>query len=265
METVQHQQSRHYADDYDYLRGSPHLRHRHLNSRLIDWITRTFESSTSPGTTVLELGAGDGSLTEPLLAQGFRVVATEMSKSSADRLEARFGGNEHFEVVYDPKGDLRALEGRQFDGLLFASVLHHIPDYLGTISHLLEGHLAPGGSLASIQDPLWYPRVPRSTRFVSEAFYLSWRLTQGELLRGLRTRLGRLGTGPGEAEPGDVVEYHVVRNGVDEQAIAESLAGRFLNVELETYWSSQGPVQQVIGERAGLRNTFAVLASGFRA
>jgi len=263
-EIVQAQQATHYARDYDYLKGSPHLRHSHLNARLVGWITHLFEQSIGPNGTVLEVGAGDGSLTEPLLAQGYRVVATEMSEASADRLESRFGGNERFEVIHDPEGDLLALEGRQFDALLFASVLHHIPDYLGVISRLLESHLVSGGSLASIQDPLWYSRASRPTRFATEASYLSWRLTQGDLLSGLRTRLRRLGAGPGEEEPGDVVEYHVVRNGVDEQAIAESLSERFRHVQIQTYWSSQGPVQQRLGERAGLRNTFAVLASGFR-
>lgn len=263
MDRIQEQQASHYASDFDYLKGSPHLRHRNLNTLLLGWIGEALGVATGPGNTVLEVGAGDGSLTEPLLALGYRVVATEMSADSAARLAARFGGNDRFEVIHDLDGQLSALEGRKFDALLFASVLHHIPDYLGTISRLLDSHLASDEALASIQDPLWYPRLSRTTRFASEASFLSWRLTQGDLLRGLKTRLGRLRGGPGGDRPGDVVEYHVVRHGVDEQAIAELLEGRFEDLRVETYWSSQGPVQNYVGEWVGLKNTFAVLASQF--
>jgi SAM-dependent methyltransferase len=263
MKPIQDQQSSHYKSDYDYVKGSPHLQHRDLNATLLGWMTETLGRSTRPGTTVLEVGAGDGSMTESILALGHQVVATEMSAASAARLASRFGGNDRFEVIHDPEGNFSALEGRQFDSLLFASVLHHIPDYLETISRLLDSHLTTGGALVSIQDPLWYARVGRPVRFATEASFISWRLTQGELLRGLKTRLRKLRGGPGEEEPGDVVEYHVVRDGVDEQAIAQLLGRRFANVRIETYWSSQGPLQQRIGKRLGLRNTFAVLASGF--
>ena len=60
----------------------------------------------------------------------------------------------------------------RFDLILYSSVLHHIPDYLGHIDAAAAGHLKPGGSLVSIQDPLWYPRVPKTSRSLTEAFYL---------------------------------------------------------------------------------------------
>jgi len=41
-EIVQEQQATHYARDYDYRKGSPHLRHSHLNARLVGWINHTF-------------------------------------------------------------------------------------------------------------------------------------------------------------------------------------------------------------------------------
>lgn len=214
--------------------------------------------------SVLEIGAGDGSVTERLLALGCTVTGTEMSQDSVDVLTGRFRKNDRFTAVHDPDGDLRVLGGSRFDIILYSSVLHHIPDYLGHISEALAEHLKPGGSLISIQDPLWYPRVPNSSRRLTEASYLTWRVGQGDLLRGLQTRFRRLMHGPSEEAPGDAVEYHVVRNGVDESAIVSSLESRFDSVELRRYWSSQGPAQQKLGERLGYSNTFAVFATGFR-
>ena len=46
-----------------------------------------------------------------------------------------------------------------------------------------------------------------------------------------------------DANPSDLVEYHVVREGCDEEAIAQVLDARF-DVEVFTYWSTQSPVLQ---------------------
>ena len=43
-----------------------------------------------PGDLVLDLGAGDGALTEPLRAAGARVLAVELHPGRAERLRTRF-------------------------------------------------------------------------------------------------------------------------------------------------------------------------------
>lgn len=232
---------------------------------LVGLITRAFEAieiDDSPH-RILEVGAGDGSLTGHLLDHGFEVTATEISEHSAKTLEAQYGMNADFSVVHDPDGNLSALGNRTFGGVLFASVLHHIPDYSSTLETMMKRHLEPGGSLVSVQDPLWYRRCSKVTRLISEFSYLSWRITQGNLMRGLSTRLRHIRGDLSEELPGDSVEYHVVRNGVDELAIKAQLCNRFDRVNITSYWSSQGATQQWIGDRLGLLNTFAISATGF--
>jgi SAM-dependent methyltransferase len=255
-------QSHHFGADYDYSKGSPHLRHRHLYERLVADIAATIEPIRTAGSPVevLEVGAGDGSVSERLLAMGCRVTATEMSPDSVAQMSSKFRGNENFTAVLDQEGDLDVLGDAEFDLILFASVLHHIPDYLSAIQIASDRHLRPHGSLVSIQDPPWYPRMKPRDRVISEAAFLSWRAAQGHLWRGLKTRLGRAVRGISEDAPGDTVEYHVVRNGVDEKRIETSLTGRFRDVRIEYYWSSQGHIQQRLGERFGLINTFALFA-----
>jgi SAM-dependent methyltransferase len=257
-------QSGHYGADYDYLEESPHLRHRHLYEFLNHGISEALAQvrERKPVPEVLEIGAGDGSVTERLLATGCSVTATEMSNDSVVRISERFGDNDRFRAVLDEAGNLAPLKGDRFDLVLFASVLHHIPDYLTAVREAVDDHLRKGGSLVSIQDPLWYPRMrPRDLR-ISNALFLSWRLGQGNIVRGLKTRTRRAFKGVSEVAPGDTVEYHMVRNGVDELAISELLAERFDRITVEPYWSTQGVTQQKIGERLGLLNTFAIFATG---
>ena len=63
--------------------------------------------------------------------------------------------------------------------------------------------------------------------------------------------------------PSDLVEYHVVRDGVDEEAILELLSANFDRAEVFGYWSTQAPLFQRLGEMAGLRTNFGVRATGF--
>ncbi len=255
-----------YDEDRDYASGSPHLEHPQLNRFLLKLIVTTAEAALERGlpAEILEIGGGDGAITEPLLARGLSVTSTEMSAASVARMKSRFGHNERFRAVHDPDGSLRALGNDRFSCVLFASVLHHIPDYLAALSASTAAHLRREGSLITIQDPLWYPRLPPSVRRASSGAYLSWRVLQGDLLRGLKTRLRRATRGYSDDEISDAVEYHVVRDGVDEQAIEHLLDPLFEEVEVHSYWSSQGGPQQRVGQLLRMRNTFAVVARGYR-
>jgi SAM-dependent methyltransferase len=255
-----------YDEHQDYAAGSPHLKHPRLKAFLLSLIFASIENATEAGLPpeILEVGGGDGSITEPLLANGLRVTSTEMSTTSIATMEARFRRNADFRAIHDGDGSLALLGETQFSCILFASVLHHIPDYLGTISHVLDRHLRPGGSLVTIQDPLWYSRMDKTARKASSAAYLTWRVTQGGLTRGVQTRFRRATRGLSEEEPGDAIEYHVVRDGVDERAIENSLKSRFDSASVYPYWSSQGTPQQKIGDRLHLANTFALCACGYR-
>jgi hypothetical protein len=65
-----------------------------------------------------------------------------------------------------------------------------------------------------------------------------------------------------ESNPSDMIEYHIVRDGVDEQAISDFLLSRFKDVRVIPYWSNQSERMQKLGQRFALENTFGVVASG---
>ncbi len=245
---------------HDYVDGSPHLMHARLNTWMRDVLNATVADLADRAgrpVRVLEVGAGHGPFTETLLAAGAEVVVTEMSAPSARHLADRFRHNPRVRVVHDPEGDL-AVHGR-VDLVVFMSVLHHIPDYLDALARAAAA-VAPGGAVVSFQDPLLYSRQGRSSRVVARAATLAWRATRGDLVRGLRTQARRLRGVYDENDPSDMSEYHCVRDGVDEQAVAALLAGWFADVRLEHYGSTQAGWAQALGRHRAPPNTFGVVA-----
>jgi hypothetical protein len=97
---------------------------------------------------------------------------------------------------------------------MFVSVLHHIPDYMSFLKKASQ-RITTGGALLTLQDPAWYSRH-RVAHHPEQAAYFGWRLTQGNYISGLRTRLRRMRGLIDEKNPSDMVEYHVIRNGMDD-------------------------------------------------
>lgn len=256
-------QESYYDEDVDYRVGSPHLSHWGLYERLVAIVRTCIGSLEGAGLEpdVLEIGAGHGGFTEPVLAAGCRVTAVEASRPSLHTLQHRYGTNPGFETIYDPDGSLEGVKGA-FSLVLIVAVLHHIPDYVSFLDRVTR-LLRPGGSLLTLQDPLWYSRLPRRAHLLNRGGYYVWRLGQGNARQAISTLSRRVRGVHDPTNPADMVEYHVVRDGVDERSVTELLRGRFESVELVPYWSNQLGVVQHLGERLRLANTFGVLATGY--
>jgi hypothetical protein len=254
-----------HASGHDYVKGSPHLRHPQLRGMIVARLQELVRASIqrTGDCRVLEIGAGHGTFTSTLVDAGAQVTVTEASAASAEHLEAAFAGTDRVRVIYDETGEQVLGLGETWDLAVIVSVLHHIPDYVGFLRKL-EPKIAEGGSIFTVQDPLYYPRRSKLSHRVSRGSYLLWRAFQGDYKRGVATRLRRLRGVYDEAEPSDLVEYHVVRQGCDEEAVRDALADHF-DVEVFTYWSSQGPLFQKAFEKTGLRSDFGVEATAHRA
>lgn len=248
---------------YDYVKGSPHLRHRALRTMVEDRLTSAVEATIARqgACHVLEIGAGHGTFTDCLLRAGAQVTVTEASAASAEVLAAKYADNDLVEVFYDETGEQMLASGRTFDAASCISLLHHIPNYVAFVDRLSDC-VAAHGWFFSVQDPLWYPRQPKRVHRTTRAAYLAWRLGQGNYGQGLRTRIRRLRGVYSDTEPSDLIEYHVVRDGVDEEALRTVLAAHFEDVEVFTYWSTQSPLLYRIGARTSMRSDFGILATG---
>lgn len=248
-----------HGEGHDYDKGSPHLRHATLRTMVEARLSGVVEEivEATGQCRVLEVGAGHGTFTRLLLEAGATVTVTEASSASAQHLRETFG--EKIEVIHDETGEGVLGSAREWDLAVMTAVLHHIPDYLAFLDRL-TGLLAPGGAIFTVADPLYYPRMPQRTHRTVRGMYLVWRVFQGDFRRGLATRWRRLRGVYDDTNPSDLVEYHVVRDGVDEESIRELLAPRFDDVEVFTYWASQAPVFQKWGERTSMVCDFGVVA-----
>lgn len=252
--------------EHDYRTRSPHLKHLQTYGMLVSNLRSVMaENETSTSSRhLLDVGAGDGAFVEPVLASGWSVTATEMSSSAVERLLQRYGTNKNFQVIYTNEDEPLPSFEQGFRVILYASVLHHIPDYLNATDQIISRHLEPGGSFLSFQDPIWYPSLTRRTYWFSKCAYYSWRLFQGNYRRGFNSIIRRLRGVYDVENLSDMAEYHVVRRGVNQDDLMKMLIDRFDEVTYLPYWSTQSSLCQRMGEQIGCKNVFGLVANGFK-
>lgn len=254
-----------YPEGFNYEVGSPHLKHARLRSRInVSLQQEVARLQASKGhCRVLEIGAGHGSFSGVLIDAGADLTITEMSRPSAAHLVRIFAGQPNVTVVLDNDGRWASETDQRFDLVVAISVLHHIPDYIGAVERYIE-MTNEGGSFLSWQDPAWYPRQSRAQLIAAQSAYFAWRLGQGHISRGLATRMRRLRGILDDSNASDMSEYHLMRNGVDDEALLALLRMQYERADLVRYWSTQaGPLQR-FGDYLALEGTFALAARGRR-
>ena len=115
----------------------------HLNSRISDkqfdkrfhtlcgaWVGGMISSSSR----VLEMGFGEGNVTEQLLAVGAEVEIIEGSELLVEQARSIYGSR--VLVHYDLFDDFRPAS--DFDFILATNVLEHVDDPIGTLSNILQ-------------------------------------------------------------------------------------------------------------------------------
>lgn len=246
----------------NYIDGAPHAKHsslRALYGRLVAQVY-DYAARRSPVPTVLDLGAGEGTATLPFLELGARVTAVDISTSQLDALLAKCGHHhDRLEVSCEDIGETLSRKSRAFDVIVANSFLHHVPDYLAMIREATS-LLTPQGQFFSFQDPLRYDSVGTFARAFSELAYLSWRVFKGDVLGGLRRRMRRARGIYLEDSVDDNAEYHVVRGGVDQNAISDLLNDLGFDCGILAYFSTQSRLFQPLGEALAVQNTFSVIA-----
>lgn len=246
----------------EYIDGAPHIKHASLRKLYGKLVVQIFDSATryTKIPKVLDLGAGEGSVTLPFLELGAKVVAVDISNSQLDALKTKcenFG--DMLEVRCEDINDTLKDKSEKYDIIVVNSFLHHVPDYLGMIREaatVLNRH----GQFFSFQDPFRYDSVGKVTMTFSTLAYFCWRVFKGDVIGGLMRRIRRSRGIYLEDSVHDNAEYHVTRNGVDQDAIRGLFEEQGFDCNIVLYFSTQSRLFQPIGAILSRKNTFAVLA-----
>jgi SAM-dependent methyltransferase len=240
---------------------SPHVKYASLRRLYGELTTDLYEHARkfSDVPAVLDLGAGEGSATLPFLELGARVVAVDVSASQLAELQRKCSKyQDRLEIRHlDIGAELR--KDQQFDIVVMSSCLHHIPDYLAAIGAGVDT-LRPTGQFFCFQDPIRYDTVPFFSHWFGKFAYISWRVFQGDFFGGLFRTIRRVRGVYRDDCDADNTEYHVVRNGVDQDAIVKMLSSRGFSCRIIRYFSTQGSLFQPIGSALGVENTFGIIA-----
>ena len=98
------------------------------------------------------------------------------------------------------------------------------------------------------------------TKVFSAFSFYSWRIFHGDVIEGVKRRMRRARGVYLDNCESDNAEYHVARNGVDQNAIAALFRQECFWYEIIPYFSNQSSLFQPLGSFLGLTNTFAVIA-----
>jgi len=244
-----------------YKETVPHLKYASLRRLFAELAADVFAHARkhSEVPTVLDLGAGEGSATLPFLELGARVVAVDVSASQLAELERKC--SPYKDRLRVRQGDINNVLriDEHYDILVITSCLHHIPDYISLIAAGVNA-LSETGQFFSFQDPIRYDTMSTFSNWFSKGAYFSWRAFQGDFFGGVFRTLRRARGVYLPECPDDNVEYHVVRNGVDQDKIAELLSARGFDCRIIRYFSTQGSLFQPLGSALGVENTFSIIA-----
>ena len=246
----------------EYIDGAPHIKHASLRTLYANLVVRVYDFAKEQKAvpSVLDQGAGEGSVTLPFLELGARVTAVDISSSQLNALRSRcdrFG--DRLEVRCEDIANTFVVKSDNYDIIVASSFLHHIPDYTGMIKKAIR-LLTARGQFFSFQDPLRYDSIGKFNMMVSTLSYFSWRLHKGDVVGGLKRRLRRRRGIYVEDSMYDNAEYHVTRNGVDQDAIFRLFREHGFDCRIIRYFSTQSRFFQPIGTALNAENTFAVIA-----
>jgi len=130
--------------------------------------------------SVLEVGAGIGNLTR-LIADGRRVVATDVDPRHVELLRRTFADDPHVSVAEFNLGSDSTVDlGGPFDSVVCLNVLEHIEDDAAALQRLQQ-QLRPGGRLVLI-----VPAIPALYGEMDRAIHHFRRYEQGEVAAKLR-------------------------------------------------------------------------------
>ncbi len=109
---------------------------------------------------VLDIGCGTGNLSLKFLKYGCKVTGVDVSRNMLDMLRKR-STSDSLELINTDVDSFLIRSGKKFDIICISSVLHHLPDYMHTLTNVLS--MLNNGIIYITHEPL--PKEPPSLFF----------------------------------------------------------------------------------------------------
>jgi len=247
----------------EYIDGAPHLKHASLRELYARLVVELFEEAKkyTDAPRVLDLGAGEGSVTLPMLELGAHVTAVDLSSEMLETLKKKCAKHgDRLTVRCEDIEQTLQKDVTQYDIVTANSFLHHVPDYQSMLRAVVP-RLSDHGQFFSFQDPLKYATLAPGTRSFDRLAFATWRIGKADAWNGLGRYLRRARGKFREDSPYDNAEYHVLRDGVDQDAIETLFRVQGFSCRIVSYFSTQSRIFQPIGTWLGFKNTFALIAA----
>ena len=119
-----------------YIDDAPHIKHSSLRRLFNDLLINVYDAASKHANppNVLDLGAGEGSVTLQFLELGAKVTAVDISEEQLTGLVTKCEKHrDRLTVCCQSVNDALQDTSEQFDIITLNSFLHHIPDYLSLI------------------------------------------------------------------------------------------------------------------------------------
>lgn len=100
----------------------------------------------APGKRACDLGCGTGNVTTKLLYAGYDITAVDLSGEMITQLNKKISGKKNLNTFCMNIDRFLREKQDKYDIIIIYAVLHHMPDYLNTISMALD-HLSDRGML----------------------------------------------------------------------------------------------------------------------
>lgn len=199
-----------------------HLYERWMLRRDLDALQALFPSERL---SILEVGAGTGRVTIPMLKRGWDVTALDVSKEMLKVCERKAQAitnlSGRLTTIVGTTDEAVGMKAGTFHAIAFSSVLHHIPNYLDTVEQLLP-LLQPRGCIYIAHEPLSdeIDHKTISMRIVKAVDYLL--CTPFQLFRMWSKWRARYSDYPGDDS---LVEFHDAgRGGLDHEHLFRRLS-----------------------------------------
>ncbi|MFO0972656.1 MAG: class I SAM-dependent methyltransferase [Phycisphaerae bacterium] len=202
----------------------------------------------------LDLGCGTGNLTLKLIELGADVTGVDLSAGMIARLQSKLqsrgvaeGARPGVRLIVSDVDAYLANVSQRFDLVCACSFLHHLPDYLATLTAAARA-VAPGGCLYVAHEPLRFDRVDRVTRWLE---WLDFKWQRFEARTGLGGRVARVDP---YYHKDCLADYWAMTRGIDADVVATRLRDAGLSPTLRQYDSKRHRLMHVAARYLNARH-----------